>query len=311
MKKNFLILWMLLFSLNAFPQSIPMLWPDGDRILNAEKDSVKVFDENGILRMKIWYDSSTRDSIIIGYKPGGQPEFRFEGKRRTPLNGCIRMYFSEGVLKEKLCWENDRPAGSFISYHKNGKIAESGFYEDGEKSGRWLSRHPNGVMKSMGNYNSGIKDGTWIFLHNDSMEAYREEWNEGILLMISDFTDNKGRRHSGGNAKSGFGEIRRYFENGKRKQVFSLMNGEAEGIFTEYDSLGRILRIKEFRKGVLNGKLIEFYPDSTVASVVNYENGFENGPYTAFDPGGKSLSKASTAWEKKTLPGPNGMKQED
>ncbi len=104
MKKILLAIPLFFLLIYGRSQSIPSLWPTGDRVQQPEKDSVKVFDENGILRMKIWYDSSSRDSIILGYRNTGKIEFRFDGKRRNPLVGCIRIYYGNGQLKEKQCF---------------------------------------------------------------------------------------------------------------------------------------------------------------------------------------------------------------
>jgi antitoxin component YwqK of YwqJK toxin-antitoxin module len=189
------------------------------------------------------------------------------------MNGCIRFLHPSGNLKEKSCWLNDKPDGDYQDFSAAGLLQESGQYENGEKKGFWKSFHPTGKLKAAGRYSTGSKDGLWQYFHADSSEAYREEWREGLLQSVSDFRDEKGRVHTGGTSKNGFGTVRRYFDSGIRKQLFFISAGEAEGTFSDFDSLGRIIRTREFRKGELNGVMNEFYPDSSLASSTRFVSG--------------------------------------
>jgi antitoxin component YwqK of YwqJK toxin-antitoxin module len=280
---------LLHFCLNINAQTPPPLWPEGNRIVKSDKDTLSVLDEDGNKRMKIWFEPGNRDSIIIGYGKSGKVNFRFEGKRRSPLTGCTQFFHEGGNQKEKSCWENDLPEGIFLSQFANGKPQESGRFDKGEKAGIWKTWHPNGSPKSSGLYNEGAKDEIWVYFNPDSSESFRETWSEGLLLMSSDFRDESGKIHSGGNAKAGYGTIMRYFGNGTRKQSLFVSNGQADGLFTDYDSLGKILRTRYFKKGLQNGVMTEFYPDSIPASKTSFANNLEEGPYFAYSKEGKPL----------------------
>ena len=281
----------LIFCLQIFSvsgQEVPLLWPEQAGQVLIYADTVVVSDEDGNARLRYWYRADLQDSVFEAFTSEGKIRMHFEGKRRVPLSGCAWWYFDSGVLEEKSCWADDQPQDVFQKYFPDGRKAENGRFEYGARMGFWESCTPDGA-RSQGRYIEDLKDGVWAFFHPDSSLAYEEEWSEGKLLKVSDFKLIGGRNLPGGTIRNGTGTVNRYHLTGLRRQHFAVVSGEPAGMLWEYDTLGRVLRRKQFENGLLEGDLIEFYPDSVPASRTSFHHGEESGLYQAYSPEGKVL----------------------
>jgi antitoxin component YwqK of YwqJK toxin-antitoxin module len=283
---NFILLATLI-GLKSFAQEVPALWPQPTFERKWVGDTLLYLQPNGQLALKCWYNPERMDSLFLGFDSLGRPEIVFEGKRRIPLQGCGTWLWEDGRPKEKTCWSEDKPDGEFQQFDPAGVVRVTGRFANGEKVGIWKNRFASGSLESLGRYRFDLKDGRWQYFHPDSLSAFEEVWAEGALMSISDFTTSTGGRLPGGSAEQGFGQVIRYHLNGKRKQVFQLRGGLPHGSFSEFDSLGRILRIRQYENGEANGWLREFYPDSVLASETYFLHGSESGRYRAFFPDGK------------------------
>ncbi len=318
MKITLFVIFIFLFgfsSQKSAAQEVPNLWPSPEWKLENQKDTILARDENGVIRWKSWFDGQSRDSVFATFHWNEKPILLFSGKRRLPLQGCASFFYSDGKPSEKNCWLDDQLSGEFEKLDPVGTVLEKGRFENSTRTGHWKAWYENGKPKYSGSYMEGLKDGKWSYFHSDSLVAYFEIWNEGELQTVSDFTLANGKLISGGQAKDGFGQVNRYHFNGLRKQSFLLSAGEPEGKFFEYDSLGRILRLKNFIKGELNGEMLEFLPDSSLASKIVFKNGIEDGPYAAYHPNGTiSVSgwfkkgKEDSVWIENSQSGLNSAK---
>lgn len=288
-KQTGLCLLLTILFLQVNGQQVPELWPAEAGKVIQKADTTCWLDENGQIRLRCWYESTNRDSVFETFGWEGKLQIRFTGKRRNPLSGCAQFFDTKSRLQESSCWTNDRLQDPFAHYFSNGIIEEQGRYENGTRQGLWKTRYENGKPRSTGSYVEDLKTGVWTFFHPDSSVAWQETWEEGSLLGVSDFTTLSGKQLSGGGAKNGIGAVRRYHLSGIRKQVFRIEGGQPEGLFQEYDSTGRLLRAKSFYGGELSGNLLEFYADSTVASITHFEKGLEEGAYMALTPEGNPV----------------------
>lgn len=281
----------LLFLIGISPivcaQEIPNLWAESDWKAEKIGDTLVYKDGNQQIRLACFRNPESGDSIFRVWGWSGKIKIQFEGRQRVPLQGCALFYSKKGILTERNCWLNDNLNDGFVSNFLSGKIKESGRFEDGKKEGIWKTFYENGKIKTLGAFLADVKDGRWTYFHPDSLAAYSELWAEGELKSVSDFTSVSGKILSGGESKNGIGRVLRYHLSGIRKQKFSISNGVPDGQFWDYDSLGRVLRLRQFNQGELEGELIEFYPDSSVASKTTFQNGEENGPTISLHTNGK------------------------
>jgi len=276
-------------------QEVPNLWPLPEWQFETQKDTTFAKDENEMIRWKSYFDQQKSDSVFVTFRWNGTKNLYFSGKRRLPLQGCATFYFPDQKILETNCWQDDQLNGWFERFNTDSVAIESGRFGNSAKQGFWKGRFDNGNPKYSGTYAEGLKDGKWNYFHPDSALAYYELWKEGALQTVSDFKISGNKELIGGKAKDGFGNVFKYHLNGLRKQRFNLLDGEPEGKFWEYDSLGRILRMKTFVNGELSGEMIEYFADSSLASKTIFENGFENGVYSAWQSDG---NLAVSGWFK-------------
>ena len=100
-------------------------------------------------------DLSINRKIEQSYFANGQLEYEAEfynGK----LDGVIRVWNEDGILKSKSEYSNGKAHGIWKQYHVNGKISYSTTYQYGEKNGSEKWFYKNGALKSEQEFNNGM-----------------------------------------------------------------------------------------------------------------------------------------------------------
>ena len=63
-------------------------------------------------------------------------------------------------------------------------------------------------------------------------------------------------------------------------------NGKPDGLGRFYDEDGNILFEGNFADGLMNGKMLNFYPDGSIHNEINYTKGKPNGTYRTYNQDG-------------------------
>lgn len=134
--------------------------------------------------------------------------------------------------------------GSVTLFWPDGKSRSQGQYRDDRREGWWRSYHANGNLRSLTRYAHGAKDGLRIywdslgrpvrsetFVHGTAEGALYRFFPDGHAAQRSNFVDgllegthDQWYRDEGGSRVNGF-----YHQ------------GKEEGVWTEYDSSGRMV----------------------------------------------------------------------
>ena len=188
-------------------------------------------------------------------------------------------------------------------FYESGKVSSEGYMKDGVPNGIWTSYHENGALKSLGLKRKGISDSVWNFYtlegtlktaitySNGKKNGTRKEFStNGNLIAEEAFLDDQ---------KNGLS--RQYFLNGKTNIEVPFLLGKEHGKAREYDSLGMVITMLEYEKGVMvkrkpvnrydklnkrAGQWVELYDDGSIKKEVYWQNGLKNGYLKEYDPKG-------------------------
>ena len=272
---------------------------EGNRV-NFELDSLwKFYNEDGKLIVEIYYKSGKKNGIKTTWldKETVKESFRDDIKE-----GYTRYYYPDGKLKQEIPFIKGLEQGFGKEYGPDGTIItlteyKRGFIVDrvrinrkdgnGRKQGRWCIFYEKGNLKSEVTYRDDKKNG------------YLKEYSEnGDLLKISKYADDVLQPEAEEIQKL---EVQNeYYPDGKIRISAMFRNGIPEGIKREYAADGNVEKAYLYKNGVIigegivkddgnrNGPWKDFYPDGSVKSEGNYDNGKQVGEWKYYHSNGKT-----------------------
>ncbi|MBN8701472.1 MAG: toxin-antitoxin system YwqK family antitoxin [Bacteroidetes bacterium] len=237
---------------------------------------------------------------------------------------CRRLFNIVLILLTFVCsygQQTETGASEFkIYYYADGKKSSEGTLRQGKPDGYWKTYFPNGKVKSEGNRENFVLDSLWKFYNEDgilTLEYYYENGKKtgekktydsktGKLLSIENFKEDVKQNFSFN-----------YHSNGKIKDKIPFVDGKENGNAFEYDTLGNIITLTEYklgftrkserinrkdRDGLKQGVWKDFYDNGNLKNEGRYLNDKKDGYFKDYALNG-SLLKV----EKYT----NGKLQED
>lgn len=282
----------------------------------------KFFYDNGKVKTEGTYRNDKRNGYFKEYDEKGNltDVSKFVNDVREEAPELVKLdvrtdYYPDGKIKTVGSYIGDIPEGIRREYAENGEvtaaftfskgkiIAEGIIDDEGVKDGPWKEFYPDGQLRSEGNYRNGNRIGKWRFYHpNNNLEQEGNYNNQG----------NPG------------GTWKWYYDNNSLLREESFLNGESEGIFTEYDENGKVIIQGEYiagreeglwkyqlgdqreegtyRGGMRNGEWKYFYDDGQLAFQGSFIDDNPNGRHVWFWPDGKKKDEGEYI---------NGMKTGD
>lgn len=189
----------------------------------------------------------------------------------------IKYKYPGGVVSSEghLC--NGKPYGLWKSFYPDGKLKSSGNWYNNKLDSLWIFYNPDGSIQTKINYTNGYKNGF-------EYQYYYKKINDTIIHFIkSETLYLEGK-------KEGYANL--YFYNQKIYKKLHYENNMLESKSFEYDSLGNLICIYEYRKNRLvdkedinrydndnkkHGIWKEFYPNQRVKSEIPFYHGLMNG----------------------------------
>jgi antitoxin component YwqK of YwqJK toxin-antitoxin module len=195
--------------------------------------------------LTVWYDSAwneIKDEENAVYYRKAFEQNELWVVRDYYINHAIQMegFFLTKKMKTK--------HGMFTYYFENGNKSSEGKYEKGKLSGIWSFWNEDGTKKSEGPFLNEKRDGEWSFWNDEGTLSSHEKYKKGIIQSI------KG-----------------YHINGIIQYEGSYLSGFQHGLWTYYDSFGRITMKGNFSFGMRTGKWTKFFKDGKMD--VFYKNG--------------------------------------
>lgn len=281
----------------------------------------KAYYENGILKSEgnrknflldsLWrfYNELGTLTLEINYREGKKNGTKStyldqETIRETFINdikdGFTRIYRTDGSLKQEIPFVKGLEQGIGKEYSPDGTVItiteyRKGFISDririnrkdrnNLRQGTWMTFYAGGAVKQEGTF------------RNDKKHGYFKDYAEnGDLIRIQKYIDDQLQPEAAEVQKL---DIRNeYHPNGVIKSTSMYRNGILEGISTEYDETGKILKSTEYMGGYVIGEGVvladgtkdgawrEFYPDGALKAEGSYQEGKKTGNWTYYHPNG-------------------------
>lgn len=226
------------------------------------------------------------------------------------IDGPYFKYYDGKIIKEEATYKNGKLVGKFKSYYPNQALDEEREYVDGNiqkvqsyvASGQQISETTfdnkgriildkyidvNGNMYFEEKYDSGeIKSGTQFTEGNS--KPVQISFNKKPFSILS----YKGKTLVSGqylNAKK-TKEWKYYYTSGNVKTVENFVEGDLNGLRTQYNFNSTLNHIGNYKDDQLNG-VYEDYDDGRLYGIYHYSSGQKNGPFTILSKEGKVLAE--------------------
>ena len=284
----------------------------------------KTFYENGELKSQGKRTQFLLDSTWFFYTPEGALESTI-AYRNGKKNGALKKY-ADSVLVSDEQYVADVKQGPTTTYYPDGKTKSVVVFKDGKEDGKayeyaedgrpitisawrsgvlqrreqvnrldgqgwrqgtWQGYYPNGKLKWEGNYVDDKRQG--IFKEYDAQGNLKnmEKYDLDVVLPDAEEATLLQLRNT-------------YHANGKVASIGSYSkDGKKEGLFREFNDLGRPTDAAIYRNGVLmsqgavseagalNGPWTEYYATGEKRAEGSYLDGKKDGPWTFFHRGGE------------------------
>lgn len=142
----------------------------------------------------------------------------------------------------------------------------------GRKQGNWKAYDVNGNLKFEGRFVDGLPVGTFTYYYPD-----------GKIRAVSEMIDGGKRSHT-----------KIYHKNTRLMAEGNYLNKQKDSTWKYYSDFdGVLLSTEHYENGVLEGKVINYYPSGEVAEEIPYENGLKEGVWKQYFTDGKLKLKAT------------------
>jgi uncharacterized protein len=208
------------------------------------------------------------------------------------IEGEWLILWPNGAVKQRLLFHDGLLDGPCYTFFPNG--SKSGFYpmKAGIKNGKVEEYTASGNIVSENTYKENVQNGPGVFnnyqagftrefnFENDTMEGpHAEKWMNGMpkeesYLVNGDFEGKFSTWYPNGKPESEFnyvkgikaGKFSKYYYNGAPRETGEYDGeGYLTGEYKSFDRDGLVTNVQsEFRKGILNGNLAEYFPDGKI-----------------------------------------------
>lgn len=203
------------------------------------------------------------------------------------------------ILMTNVCSAQNiiNPDGYNVLYYTNGKKSSEGMMKNGKPDGYWITYYESGVKKSEGNRKEFELDSCWKFYNQSgalTMEInYKKGKKNGLRktwmdkeIVEENFVDDVKQ-----------GNTVYYYDTGKILRKIPFRDGLEDGKAYDYDKLGNIISITDYKKGfVVNKENInrfdynglktglwkDFYENGNVKTECSFWDGKKNGFYKEY-----------------------------
>lgn len=197
------------------------------------------------------------------------------------------------------------PNGYNKFYFENGNVSSEGSMRNGKPDSYWKNYYESGILKSEGNRKDFLLDSLWKFYNQEGnlnleinyktgkKNGFRITY-QGDEILRENFIDDVKQKNSF-----------ILYPNGKIKVKIPFVDGLEQGFVREYDLLGNITQIINYKKGYVvererinrydsdtltHGKWKWFYEDESIKQEGNFKHGLKDGYFKEFDTNGDLIS---------------------
>jgi uncharacterized protein len=242
------------------------LLAEGNR--ERKKIELKIYHDNGNIKRQGILENNLSVGEWVYYDVNGVLYSKFNFKDDLE-NGPSTVFFSDGNKRSELDYKEGKAEGCFMRYNEFGVLVEEGLYKNDMKEGYWYIYN-----------NLGIKIRELFYKENALVGLQYYFANNGRLSKVSYMNE------------SSFEEWTEYYDTlGKLKQTIPFKPGKRDVTTTASNGAKRTQFSEE--NGILNGKLIRYYPNGKVDEESDYKYDKLNGTLQHYNIEGKVIYKAT------------------
>jgi antitoxin component YwqK of YwqJK toxin-antitoxin module len=246
---------------------------------NKKHGNWKYFFDNDNLKIECIYKHGLKNGYYKEYDIEGNLIHAFkyiEGEKQEFVAELTKLdvkteYYSDGRVKIKATYKDDKPEGVWRENTEDGEIERSYIYkngiivgegvitEQGERDGNWKEYFEDGILKGEGAYDHDLKVGPWTYYHrNGKLEQTGTYDTLGLLK----------------------GYWQWFYDSGLIQRKENFKNGIADGLLTEYDELGNVIIEGTYYRGLEDG--FWFYELGDHKEEGEYIEGMRDGQWKSY-----------------------------
>lgn len=250
-------------------------------------ENVEFKSENGLERAYNKKDASPFSGALQKKDDEGLVTTFFY--RNGYKNGVATAYAEDGHLEIETTYRKGYKDGEEISFFENGKPRLKQTFSQNELNGEEIVFYNNGKPERVNHYLNGKLDGETTYLDRDGNIVKKEHYKDGKKNGVEHIISDNMLKEENNYVNDVLDGITKKFDKQFLIEEISYKNGKRNGISKRFLENGSWSEV-EYKDDVINGTSRSFYPDKTVAEIVNYTDNQRNGLAEKFSPKAVRLS---------------------
>lgn len=252
-------------------------------------DGIEQLEAQELVKLDVnvldYYDNGKPKAIVTsknGVKEGVERNYDSTG---IIISGKV---FKNGVLISKgVVDEAGKNQGPFEEFYSDGSLKCKGEYKNNKKSGPWVYFHPNGIEEQKGIYKNDLPEGEWNWYYPNKQlrrtETFVKGKEEGEIIEYDELGNLiiKGKYYEGLEDGDWIYEYGDFKEIGKYKEGNRI--DEWKGYFKTNDKLAYSIKYVD---GNENGKFSFYYENGSPRIEGNYIMGLKDGNWKYYSENG-------------------------
>lgn len=187
--------------------------------------------------------------------------------------GPFERRFPRGRLAVRGTYVDGQLEGPYEAWHPNGRRRARGQFARGQRVGAWREWHANGNLWIKGAYAAGERVGTWVEHAPSGSRIFEGTYVDGLHGSWRTYRSDGTERSSGRSLHGDLdGPITLRRAEGVSRVEGSYRSNRRHGRWVHYEG-SRLVRVEEYRDGLLEGRVVEYGEDGKVTSAVEYRGG--------------------------------------
>jgi len=264
-----------------------------DLVYNPEGNPIQCIQyyPSGIISLNFEYEYVGQvETKNLSYYYENFNLFQYTQLTNNKRNGAFQRYHNNGVIWESFEYQNGQLIrvvetrskggmprkndafrdgdGLLKRYYFNGNTYSETLYKNGKKDGNFSLFDKGGDLVGTGNFTLGVPTKKWDVYSQFHNRLYQLDFDTLPGLVYQKIrTSPAEKEHDEG----------------------SLFSGYKHGTWSSYDAYGKLISIKNYNYGYLDGKQL-YYESEKVIREFSYTNGNKNGESIFYNSFGKVLS---------------------
>ncbi|HMJ70031.1 MAG TPA: hypothetical protein VK508_14095 [Cyclobacteriaceae bacterium] len=235
----------------------------------------QTFFETGAVKSDFEYADGTLSGAWIDYDVFGSVKGKTQ-YRHGERHGITETFWSNGKLKDKEDYTEGKTNGISEGYHDNGKLSYKGNNVNDLPVGEWLYYNRYGEQTERRFYdNTGKLDQENVFYHDGTLD-YRSVYSNGMITQMISYDKSGNELWKGGSPDGNF-DVKHHYPGGQLLSEGKFRKGVRDGKWLQYHRAGMVQATFNYADGKFDGLQEEFFTNGKRKIVSTYKAGEREG----------------------------------